>query len=248
MKINSLFTLFGVFTIGFLLNAAVSAQTNKYYVSQNGSDLNSGLSISNPFQNITTAINAASAGDTVFVLPGLYQSITEIKEKHGLPEKPIVIISYYSNPENFPVVDGGATSPGLDLNYDWIHINNSSWIEIIKMKFRNGWTNPIHVNNSTYISFKRCKFYGGKRVINVSGASAHHILVEECYWDQGGEFLWKLVSDDKGVDAWTSMHHESMSYFNGSLIDFSGSGGSMVIRRNKIINSFNALRWRGQQG
>ena len=39
-----------------------------------------------------------------------------------------------------------------------------------------------------------------------------------------------------------------MGYFNGSLIDFNGTGGSIVIRNNEIIHSYNALRWRGEKG
>ena len=231
-----------------IANILVFGQPTKYFVSTVGNDDNTGMSLKNTFKTINRAIATVVAGDTILILPGKYNDLIEINQINGLPEKPIVIASYYSNTEKFSIIDGGATSPGLDLNYDWIHINNSSWIEFVKIKFQNGWTNPIAINNSSYLSFKRCEFFGGKRVINVSGSSAHHILVEECYWDQGGELLWKLVSDEKGVDAWTSMHHESMSYFNGSIIDFSGSGGSIVIRNNKLINTFNALRWRGQEG
>jgi hypothetical protein len=247
MKNNSIFNSYYLVVCGLLLNGILSAQPHSHYVSSSGNDLNSGSKITEPLQTITKAISIASAGDTVFVLPGLYKNLIEIKNKNGVPEKPIVIISYHSNPEKIPVIDGGAVSPGSDLNFDWIHVSNSSWIEIVKMKFQNGWTNPITISNSSFLSFKQCEFLGGKRVINVTGPLAHHILVEECSWDQGGEFLWKLVKDKKGIDAWTSMHHGDMSYFNGSLIDFSGSGGSIVIRKNKIISAFNALRWRGQE-
>ncbi len=113
---------------------------------------------------------------------------------------------------------------------------------------KNGWTYPVKLINSSYITFDSCVFFGGKRVINAGGASTHHILVENCYWDQGGNYLWTLVKDSSGVDAWLSMHHKNTAYYNGSLIDFSGTGGSIVIRGNTIINAYNALRWRGEKG
>ncbi len=116
------------------------------------------------------------------------------------------------------------------------------------MIFQNGWVDPIRIKNSSYISYNKCNFYGGRRVIYATGENTHHLLIENCYWDQGGEFLWKVVDDSLGVDAWTSMHHESMSYFNGSIIDFRGTCGSIVIRNNKFINTFNAVRWRGTEG
>ncbi|MFA7228573.1 MAG: hypothetical protein WC061_06010 [Melioribacteraceae bacterium] len=248
MKNNSIFKSSSLVIVLLILGSVLCAQPNKYYVSSNGNDLNSGLIISEPFQTVQKAINIAAAGDTLFILPGIYKELIEISDKIGIPENPIVLISYYSDPEKYPVIDGGAEIAALELHNDWIHIKNSSWIEFVRIIFQNGWTNPIEINNSSYLSFRQCRFFGGKRVINVNGAAAHHILVEECFWDQGGEYLWKVVDDQKGVDAWTSMHHESMSFFNGSLIDFSGSGGSIVIRGNKIINSFNALRWRGKEG
>ena len=125
---------------------------------------------------------------------------------------------------------------------------NSNWIEIKKIRFKNGWTYPIKIENSSYISFDSCLFWGGKRVISATGISTHHLLVENCFWDQGGEYLWKIEKDSSGVDAWLSMHHLNMGYLNGSLIDFHKTGGSIVIRNNTIINAYNAIRFRGVKG
>ena len=217
------------------------------YVSPNGNNTNSGFSISSSIQSINLAVKIADSGDTIYLLPGTYKELINFENKNGEPEKSISLIGCLSE-GNYPVIDGGAEKPLLDGMNDWLHIENSSWIRISRIKFQNGWTNPVKVFNSSYITFDSCFFTGGKRVINAGGELTHHILIENCYWDQGGNYLWSIVKDSSGVDAWLSMHHKNMAYFNGSLIDFSGTGGSIVIRGNTVINAFNALRWRGVRG
>ena len=228
--------------------APCAARQKTYYVSPQGDNAHSGLSIDKPLKSINRAIGAAVAGDTVYVLSGTYKELVVFSGKKGLPENPICLLGLSTSVEEYPVIDGGAAEPSSEASNDWITISNSEWIEISRLKFTNGWTLPIKVSGSSYLTFRSCHFWGGKRVINAGGPTTHHILVEDCFWDQGGENLWRLVRDKEGVDAWTSMHHGAMEYFNGSLIDFSGTGGSMVIRRNTIVNAFNGIRYRGRRG
>lgn len=231
----------------FLISCSHS-QPKIFFVGTNGSDSNAGDTAEKPLQSINTAIRKAAPGDTVFVLPGTYSEVIDFYSVNGQPENPVCLSGLPGSTKEYPVIDGRADRPSMALENDWMHFKISSWIEIRNLKFINGWTFPIKVENSSYLSFSGCVFYGGKRVVSAGGSGTHHILIENCYWDQGGDFLWEVKEDKSGVDAWTSMHHEDMQYFNGSIIDFSGTGGSMVIRGNTIINAFNALRWRGQQG
>lgn len=228
------------------LNALGGAKVR--FVSPQGNDSNAGTALEKPLRSINAAIIKSSAGDTIYVLSGTYREIISFESKVGVPENPICLMGYARNEEAYPVIDGGATEPSSNATNDWMHITDSQWLEIARLKFRNGWTLPIKVVRSSYLTFRSCVFWGGKRVINGSTPATHHILVEDCSWDQGGEYLWKLEKDNKGVAAWTSMHHEALEYFNGSLIDFHGTGGSVVIRRNTIVNAFNAVRFRGEPG
>ena len=224
------------------------AQTKNIFVSSAGSDSNSGLSTSQPLKSINAAVKVSSAGDTIFIMPGVYKEIIYFNSKNGEPEKSICLRGYPTNENKFPVIDGGLERPSNEASNDWMIFKNSSWIEISNLRFVNGWTFPIKVENSSYLTFRNCKFYGSRRVINAGGINTHHILIEKCFWDQGGDFLWRIEKDSEGVEAWLSMHHMSMGYFNGSLIDFHETGGSIVIRDNKIINAYNALRFRGVKG
>ncbi len=200
------------------------------------------------FSTIDGAIRAAAAGDTISLSPGLYGEVITLNGRNGTEDGPLCIMGSSEKPEEYPIIDGGATEPSLQATTRWITVRNSSWIDFSKIRFRNGWTLPIQIDNSSYVTFAYCQFAGGKRVISVGGDSSHHILVEHCSWDQGGEKLWTVERDTAGVDAWTSMHHGNMAYYNGSLIDFSGTGGSMVVRYNTIVNAFNGIRYRGRPG
>ena len=235
-------------TIISILTLTLKAEAKTFFVSPTGNNISSGSTIDSPLKSINKAITEAAAGDTIYVLPGIYNELINFQDKHGLPENAIYLFGYSTKTENYPVLDGGAKKPLPDGSNDWIHMENSAWIEIARIKFDNGWTYPINIDNSSYISFDSCIFNGGKRVINVKGVLSNHILVENCYWDQGGELLWKIEKDSEGVEAWLSMHHKGMGYYNGSIIDFSGTGGSIVIRKNTIVNAFNAIRFRGKKG
>ncbi len=231
-----------------MVSIASSASSGTFFIAPGGNPKNTGLTPAAPFGSINQALELCGPGDTVYLLAGTYTELIRFSEKHGRPENPICLLGYSTSADEYPLIDGGAVEPSSDAWNDWIHIQHSSWIEIGRMKFRNGWTFPVKVKQSSYVTFRNCQFWGGKRVIDATGTDTHHILVEDCFWDQGGSELWTSVADKDGVPAWTSMHHGSMAYYNGSLIDFSGTGGSMVIRRNTIVNAFNGIRYRGEKG
>jgi hypothetical protein len=228
-----------------------SVQNNKakaIFVSLNGSNNNSGLTIHNPLLSINGAIDLAAPGDTVYLLPGKYKEVINLSSKNGEAEKSVYLIGYANSKDDYPVIDGGAVKPSNSAENYWMVFDNSSWIEVSRIKFINGWRDPIQIDNSSFITFNDCMFWGARHVIWAKGERTHNLLVENCYWDQGGEFLWRLVHDSSGVRAWLSMHHKSMQYFNGSIIDFRGTGGDVIIRNNTIKNAFNAIRWRGKVG
>ena len=133
--------------LAFFLFCSVSeASPAQYYVGPNGNDSDTG-DRSHPFKSIAKGISAASAGDSVVLMPGKYPGVITIA-KSGLPEKPITIISDSHDEEQFAVIDGGYPEgwdeyfekPGMPTkgskNYG-IVIENASWIVIENIIFRN---------------------------------------------------------------------------------------------------------------
>lgn len=198
-----------------------------------------------PDDDVSSIIAEANPGDTILFLPGFYHGPIQISV-NGDRDKPIVLMSESNKFDLFSTVDGGGIIPALQAEKNWLIINNSSWIELINLRFQNGWTDPISIKNSSYISFKSCFFSGGRKVITAEGLTAHHVLIENCYWDQGGRYLWNVTRWRDEGNSWDAMHHGSLRFFNGSLFASRGSAGGHVIRGNTIRHAFNGLRWNGE--
>ncbi|MEQ9296955.1 MAG: T9SS type A sorting domain-containing protein [Cyclobacteriaceae bacterium] len=199
-----------------------------------------------PTDDLNVVIAALQPGDTVKLEPGIYLGPIVLSNVNGAFDNPIVFKGP-SDIANSAVIDGRRPSANTAISYNWLEITNSSWLEFVNLHFQNAWVDPLPINNSTYISFKTCYFQGGRRLINVRGENSHHVLVENCFWDQGGSYAWNVSSWTDG-EAWESMHHGELSFLNGSLITMQGTSGSHVIRGNTMQNGFNALRWRGDEG
>lgn len=214
------------------------------YVSNSGDDNNNGLSKNKPKKSISSALALSLPGDSILLMSGTYFGQVDIL-KNSEPDKPIIIKSFSSKPDEFAVIDGNAPKPSIGASNLWLNIKSSSWLVFENLRFQNGWEDPISISDSSYLTFSNCYFSGGRRVIYATGTSTHHILVQNSYWDQGGDALWKMQKAPNGEDAWTEMHHGSLSFFNGSLFCPKGTGGSHVIRANKVVNAFNGFRWKG---
>jgi hypothetical protein len=66
-----------------------SALSRNYYVSTTGSDSNAGT-LESPFKTFTRAVSSLAPGDTLIILPGVYNQILKISQS-GKPGAPIII-------------------------------------------------------------------------------------------------------------------------------------------------------------
>ncbi|MEJ2637559.1 MAG: right-handed parallel beta-helix repeat-containing protein [Calditrichia bacterium] len=217
-----------------LLSAACWSMT--LFVSPDGDDANSGHTIDAPLKTIHEALKRVGSGDEIRLLPGTYPARTLLYKIHGQPEKPLVIVSHSPDPSQFAVIDGGIQPSGTSQNVHAFDIRSSSWIVFQNLVIRNCWTDVTEIKDSQYLTFRGCRFTGGRRVIVPNGSTSHHILVENCFWEQDPR-VWTTFD-------WLQMHHLSMGYYNGALVHPWTSGGSIVMRGNTIINVYNAYRHR----
>lgn len=107
-----------------------SERMSKLYVSTSGSDTNTGLSESTPFKTIKRAVDAARAGDTIYVRGGIYNEQITMKYS-GTLGKPIILQNYKNE---IPVIDGSNISKKYG---SLIHISSKSYIKIIGFEIRN---------------------------------------------------------------------------------------------------------------
>lgn len=80
----------------------VQAFANKVYVSKMGQNSNDGTTADRAFKSIAVAVQHAGAGDTVYVLGGIYPETTEIRI-----DKPLSLLNYEEGISNV-VIDGTA--------------------------------------------------------------------------------------------------------------------------------------------
>jgi len=113
--------LFSTSVYGYEINGANGNGTQYYYVSNNGSDNNSG-SKSKPFQTIQKAIDTAKAGATIYVEDGTYRE--EINFSHSGTEGRYITLRALNTGKAKLSLKKGQSGAILDLN-------GQSYIQII---------------------------------------------------------------------------------------------------------------------
>jgi hypothetical protein len=73
IKFLSMYKTFGVLlNFIFLFTSSLLLSQTNYYVAKNGSNSNSGTSISSPFLTISHAVSQINAGDKIYIRRGTY--------------------------------------------------------------------------------------------------------------------------------------------------------------------------------
>jgi chitodextrinase len=99
---------------------------NTFYVATTGSDSNSGT-ITSPFATVNRGLNAAAAGDTIYLRGGTYQQLVSIS-KSGTAGNPITIAGY---PGESAILDGkNMTIPTLNSGGALVMGSGVSYITI----------------------------------------------------------------------------------------------------------------------
>ncbi len=174
-----------------------------YYVSPSGSDSNNGLgpdassSTNKPFLTLNKAIGAsgvATAGDTVYLAPGVYRSGTSVGTS-GTSGNPITIQGDPGNAQGFKDSSGNLLSPGgvrctTYTNGDTTAAPGAAALSAI---------------NRSYLSFSNIWFVGGIPAAGGSGtidlvSGAHDISFTACMFSHGlsmsnGYYLANLVNN-----------------------------------------------------
>lgn len=84
-----------------------------YYVSNSGSNVNTGTSLDKPFQTIQTAVNKAVAGDTIYVRGGTYREEISMYRGGGTAGNYLTISGYENE---VPVIKGSSIVTGWTLH------------------------------------------------------------------------------------------------------------------------------------
>ncbi len=88
-----------------------------YYVSVNGTDTNSGTHQNDPFRSVSKATTVATAGDTIYVYPGVYEEIFPIEVPNGVTVKGTSLRSVTMKPT------------AATMYFDAFHMNGEATVE-----------------------------------------------------------------------------------------------------------------------
>ncbi|MGB5445870.1 MAG: right-handed parallel beta-helix repeat-containing protein [Psychromonas sp.] len=217
------------FSILFFLALFTSKQaaSEVYYVSPDGDNSNTGLSVSEPIRTISSALNRAyESGDIIYVMTGTYVETAYIWQDG-------ITLSAY--PGHTPVIDGQTTLP------------NSDWGALIGVGGNHNTISGFELKNSNTTG-QKLGGYG----INVDG---HHNTISKIkvhhIWEQGiivhGDFntvedsiIWQAAlqnaSNSGQSSGWAAGLSAARNY-SPSALQF-GITSYATFRRNTVFNNW----------
>ncbi len=206
-------------------------------------------------RTIAGCLRAAQPGDIVQLLPGTYWTpilevegpeVTEPIDIDGLcgePEKPITIRGLGQRTQ----LVGAAMSipPEMELpnddTYAFFRLENCAWIEFENLHVRGCWPTFLYLKNSRYITVRGLEAQDSQYFIFGRGYDTHHILIENTTWDQ--DPTGSIWTDVEWADDKVGCYY----FYNGGIVGSDRISGSLILRNNRIINSFNTFRLKGSK-
>ena len=191
-----------------------------------------------PTYRLQEAIDAADAGTTIQLLPGIYDEPGVFDGKCGTQDHPIVLEG-----------DGGVTLDGGRMPFRppddhpefehpaFLKIRNSQWISIRDLSIQNAWATAIFVEDSCHLAIRRVNFQGGTFAIFCRGRDTRNVLVERCAWSQDTRIWQDIHWDD--IHAFPRPRKE----LDGDFLRAVDVAGRFEIRHNLISNAFNGVHF-----
>jgi nitrous oxidase accessory protein len=156
-------------------------------------------------QHISTAVQQAMVGDTIFVEPGLYH------EKNLIVDKSIVLIGI-----NYPVLDGERKYENVSIKADWVVMDGfkvinsgiSSIVDYAGIKICNRHNVTVTNNILEDCFFGIYSQYGANCIIRNNRVTAHQLQEQQ---SGNGIHCWK--SDSMQITGNTISGHRDGIYF-----------------------------------
>lgn len=168
--------------IGWLLAFVPGAFAATYYVSPSGSDSGSGT-ISSPLLSIQDAIDAASAGDTIYLRAGTFSLTENIQiTKSGTASAPYTLSAYNDETviidgEALPYTPGDLDSTIPTADRGTFHIAGVSYWNFYGITLING-PYGIYADDVNYCNFEKLVTHDNYETgFQLQGSSAHNTVL-----------------------------------------------------------------------
>lgn len=191
-----------------------------------------------PTHRLQEAIDLASAGATIRLLPGIFDEPGVFDGKSGTSDKPIVLEG-----------DGGVTLDGGRMPFRppddhpkfehpaFLKIRKSDWIVVRDLAIQNAWSTAVYVEDSQHLHIGRVNFHGGTFAIFCRGKRTRHVLIQRCAWSQDPE-IWQGIR-------WKDIHvpPRPRKELDGDFLRTVDVHGRFQISNNLIANAFNGIHF-----
>ncbi len=170
---------------------AGKAHAATYYVSPGGSDNNSGTNTSSPWGTFSHALGFLKAGDTLYLMDGVYYQVLHVDNLSGTASSYINIYS---------LNDGGAIIDG-QFSDQPVYVANSSYINLKGFAARNSNGSVVKTYKSNHILFQRVTAHDSIGGYNGEGSvflpyMSSYITFEDCAgWGQATKIMTTQSSD-----------------------------------------------------
>ncbi len=242
--------------IFILLHTSLILSQNVYYVSANGNDSNSGLTVDSAFATLQHAADIVSAGDSVITMPGNYHGFD--LRTNGSQNSQIVFKAYNSN----VVIDNpnSVTNDGINIEEaDWVTVDGFKVINQPRAGIRIAVSDFVTIKNNTCTSNSRwgiftgftddilienntCSYSGTEHGIYVSNSGDRPIVRNNVCFENNGCGIQLNADESQGGDGIISnaviegnILHDNC-YNGGSAINLDGVQES-VIYNNLLYNN-----------
>ena len=211
-----------------------------------------GKALPGPVMGLHDALAQATPGTTVQLLPGTY---TPDKggidfPRDGSPDLPItlrglgsdtVIDARTESSKIISIVSGSGEEDSLMVPdfREGIHclsFAHKQWIVVENLTFLRCADAVIYAIDSEYITLRNSTILGGLYAFLALGRGSHHLLMEDNVWIQDPpQLMWNRYH-------WCEYKYGELTSQAGAFFASLDIPGGVIVRRNRIHNTFNAVR------
>jgi PKD repeat protein len=227
IKSISNIVVFSILAFCFLLLLSQPAIAATYYVSPSGNDANSGLSTSAAWKNPGYAASRAVAGDTIYLMDGVWYDQHVVFNNRGTSTAPITMKAYSGTP----------TLDGVNKDGIGIKIYSSSWINIEGIKVKNYqygyWASFSNNLKVTGCEFSDTALDGITLWYDVDYITIDSVIVKNT--GDHGIHIWN--QNNPGRSQYITIKNSAISNAPHNLLDIHTNVTDVVIENNEIFFS-----------
>jgi PKD repeat protein len=217
--------ILSIIAVCFLLFLSQSALAATYYVSPSGNDANNGLSTSAAWKNPSYAASKAVAGDTIYLMNGIWYDQHLVFNKQGTSTAPINVKAYSGTP----------TLDGVDKTGIGIKIYSSSWINIEGIKVKN-YQYGYWASSSNNLKLTKCEFSNIALDGITTWNDVDYMIIDSVTVKNTGDHgihLWNQNSPTRSQ--YITIKNSFVSNAPHNLIDIHTNVTDVVVENNEIF-------------